>query len=274
MREKKGLFTFYLPLCVITLFILFPFVWTIITSLKDPVELFSQELRYIPQNPTLDNYRVLFTETSYFQNMINSLIVSLITVAINVIVATMASYALTRFQFRGSKAILKGILLVYMLPTVLFLTPLFVLMQRLQLLNTIWALVVSYCTFTIPFSVWLMVGFMKQLAKELEEAAWIDGCSRIKAFLLVCIPVLRPGLAATATYIFINAWNEYLLAVMFTNQKSQTLSILVASFIGQYDIKWTQLTAAGVMTALPVAILFILVQKNFVSGIASGAVKG
>lgn len=265
---------FYLPLTVITLFILFPFLWTIVTSLKEPVELFSRELSYIPRHITFENYKVLFAETPYLQNAGNSLIVSLITVLINIIVAVMASYALTRFRFRGSKLILKGILLVYMLPTVLFLTPLFVLMQKLKLLNTIWALVVSYCTFTIPFSVWLMVGFMKQLSREMEEAAWIDGCGRIKGFLKVCIPILRPGLAATGTYIFINAWNEYLLAVMFTNQKSQTLSILVASFIGQYDIKWTQLTAAGVMTALPVAVLFILVQKNFVSGIATGAVKG
>lgn len=274
MKRKKGVLKFYVPLFVIVSFIAAPFLWTIITSLKEPTEMFSRNLSYCPKKITLENYIELFTETSFVRSSVNSFKVAVITVGINMVVATMAGYAFSRYRFKANRILLKGILLIYMLPSVLFLTPLFILMKNLRLINTIWALVISYCTFTIPFSVWLMVGFMRQLPLELEEAARIDGCSKLKAFLYVCVPVLRPGLAATATYMFINSWNEYLFAVMFTNEKTQTVTVEIASYIGQYDIRWTQITAGGVMAALPVALLFMAVQKNFVTGIASGAVKG
>ena len=265
---------FYLPVILITSFILFPFIWMLITSLKDSSEMFEMVLYYLPRKPTLMNYSDLFINTSFLHSTLNSLIVSTTTATINIVVATMAGYAFSRYEFRGRTFLLQTILLIYMIPQVLLLTPLFTTMRSLQLINTYYSLIISYCTFTVPFSVWLMVGFMNKLPVELEEAARIDGCSKLTAFLKVVLPILRPGIAAVATYIFINAWNEYLYAIMFTNEDTRTVTVEISSYIGQYAIRWDHLTAGGVMAALPVIILFMLVQKNFISGLTTGSVKG
>jgi multiple sugar transport system permease protein len=268
MKTKKNIFTFYVPLVLIFCFIVLPFVWMILTSFKSYNEMFDAHLSYLPREWIVDNYVSLFTQTKFLLAARNSLTVAFTTVCINIVISSMASYGLTRYRFKSANAILKAILLIYMLPQVLFLTPLFILMKNLGILNSLISLVVSYCTFTVPFSVWLMVGFMNQFPMEIEEAARIDGCSKLKAFFHVGIPILRPGIAATCTYIFINSWNEYLYAVMFTNGSTRTLTVEIASYIGQYAVEWCQLTAGGVMAALPVVIMFIFVQKNFISGSA------
>lgn len=274
MKDKKSILAFYVPMIAILSFILFPFLWMLITSLKDSSEMFEMVLYYLPQNPTLKNYYELFEHTTFIHSTFNSLLVSTTTAFINIVVATMAGYAFSRFEFKGRNLLLQSILLIYMLPQVLFLTPLFTTMKSLGLINTYFSLIISYCTFTVPFSVWLMVGFMNKLPIELEEAARIDGCSKLRAFFKVVLPILRPGIAATATYIFINAWNEYLYGVMFTNESTRTVTVEIASYIGQYGIRWDHLTAGGVMAALPVITLFMLVQKNFISGLTAGSVKG
>ncbi len=272
--KRKSIIAFYMPVIIIITFILFPFIWMLITSLKDSSEMFEMVLYYLPLKPTLMNYYDLFANTSFLHSTFNSLFVSTITAAINLVIATMAGYAFSRFEFKGRSFLLQAILLIYMIPQVLLLTPLFTTMRSLQLINTYFSLIISYCTFTVPFSVWLMVGFMNKLPIELEEAARIDGCSKLAAFLKVVLPILRPGIAAVAAYIFINAWNEYLYAIMFTNENTRTVTVEISSYIGQYAIRWDHLTAAGVMAALPVILLFMMVQKNFISGLTAGSVKG
>ena len=161
-----------------------------------------------------------------------------------------------------------------MFPQVLFLTPLFITFRNLHLLGSWVSLVIAYCTFTIPFAIWLMTGFMDEIPQEIEEAAKIDGASMPQLFLRVIIPLLKPGMVATGSYIFINSWNEYLYAVMFTSSETRTLPVSLFSFIGEYDVRWDMISAGGITAVIPVVLLFMLVQKHLVTGMTAGSVKG
>lgn len=161
-----------------------------------------------------------------------------------------------------------------MFPTVLLLIPLYSIMRKLGLLYTPGALILAYTTFTIPFSVWLLNGFLNDLPMSLEEAAMVDGCNRRTAFLKIVLPILGPCLVATGVYIFMNAWNEYTFAMMFTNNASRTIPVALKSLIGQLGVQWDLLTAGGIITIIPVCIMFFFAQKRLVEGMTAGAVKG
>lgn len=274
MRNRKSVIFFYLPLTLIMIFILFPFLWALINSFKRTTEIFDASFSIFPRIPTISSYVSLFNETGLFKGMKNSLVVASVTAFINMIVSTMSAYAFTRYRFKGSKNILKLILIIYILPQVIFVPPLFVIMRTLDVLQTLWSVIIACCTFTLPFSIWLMTGFMSQIPFELEESAKVDGCNRFTAFFHILLPIIKPGLTATLTYIFINGFNEYLFGAMFTNNETRTLSVELASFIGQFEIRWDLVTSGIVVAVIPVILLFSLVQKNFISGLTAGAVKG
>lgn len=270
----KRLLLFYVPLGALLLFSLFPFIWTVITSLKGHNELFSPVFHYMPENPSMDNYVTLFQQTNFGDNMINSFIVAFATSFVSLAVSIAAAYAFSRFRFRGRLAIMVSFLTINMCPTVLLLIPLYSIMRSLGILYTPLALILAYSTFTIPFAVWLLTGYINDLSPSLEEAALIDGCTRKQAFFKVVLPLTVPGIIATGSYIFITAWNEFVFAVMFTNQGSRTLPVALQAFVGQFDIEWGLLTAGGVVTSIPVVILFMFIQRRLVEGMTSGAVKG
>lgn len=278
MIHKKSkltqLLTFYLPLAFLLIFSLFPFCWTLITSIKPQKELFSSTFHYLPYSPTMENYVELFAKTNFMDNMINSFIVALATSIVSLAVSIMAAYAFSRFRFRGRIAIMVSFLTINMFPTVLLLIPLYSIMRMLGLLYTPVSLVLAYSTFTIPFAVWLLTGYLNDLSSSLEEAALIDGCNRKQAFFKIILPLTVPGIIATGIYIFITAWNEFVFAVMFTNQGSRTLPVALQAFVGQFDIQWGLLTAGGVVTSIPILILFMFIQRRLVEGMTSGAVKG
>lgn len=270
----KQIFLLYLPLVMILLFILFPFYWTFITSIRPSDELIGA-VTYWPRSFTLDAYRGLFTTTvDFFVAMRNSFIVASLTTAVSLTVSTLASYAFSRYEFAGKRALMMMFLCNNMFPTVLLLIPLFSIMRQMGLLNTPWALVLSYTTFTIPFSVWLILGFLKDLPMSLEEAALVDGCNRPKAFIRIILPILGPCLIATGVYIFMTSWNEYTFAMMFTNNATRTIPVALRNLIGQLGVRWDLLTAGGIVTVIPVCIMFFFAQKRLVSGLTSGAVKG
>lgn len=270
----KSFFTLSVPLAVILLFLLFPFYWTFVTSIKTEKELYGA-VTYWPKIITFVSYSKLFTTTvNFFSAMKNSFIVALTTAVVSLSVSTLAAYAFSRYRFAGRKALMFLFLSNNMFPTVLLLIPLYSMMRKMGLLYTPASLVFSYTTFTIPFSVWLLNGFINDLPISLEEAAMIDGCNRGTAFIKIVLPVLTPSLMATGIYIFMTSWNEYTFAMMFTNVASRTIPIALRNLIGQLGVQWDLLTAGGIVTILPVCIMFFFAQKHLVAGLTAGAVKG
>lgn len=264
----------YLPLIVFLVFLLFPFYWTFVTSLKSSLELHSTTVVYWPANPTFQAYGYLFEQYNFLHPMKNSLIVAAITTLVSLSVSTLAAYAFSRFRFKGRKPLMVLFLTNNMFPTVLLLIPLYTIMRRMGLLYTPWSLVLSYTTFTIPFSVWLLNGYMNDLPLSMEEAAMVDGANRATAFVRIILPVLLPCLLATGVYIFMQSWNEYTFAVLFTNEKSRTIPVALKNLVGQLGVQWELITAGGIITVIPVCIMFFFAQKRLVAGLTAGAVKG
>jgi multiple sugar transport system permease protein len=206
--------------------------------------------------------------------MMESFIVAISTTIVSLFASTLAAYAFTRYDFKGRKPLMAMFLTNNMFPTVLLLIPLYTIMRKLGLLYTPWALILAYTTFTIPFSVWLLNGYLKDLPISLEEAAMIDGASRAQAFIYIVLPVLTPCIVATGVYIFMNSWNEYVFAMMFTNPGNRTIPVTLNSLIGQLGVQWDLITTGGIITIIPVCIMFFFAQKRLVEGLTAGAVKG
>lgn len=273
MKKRENLYI-YLVLALIIVFILFPYVWTFLSSIRNPNELFAKKIVYLPKKPTLDAYRFLLKDDTFLRGILNSLIISISTSILAIVIAVMAGYTFSRYRFRGRNLMLGGILILYFFPQVLYLIPLFTIFKSLNLLGTHACLVISYITVTIPFSIWLMTGFINEISIEIEQAAKIDGANTFKALYYVIFPLLKPGLVASGSYVFVQAWNEYLYAAMFGSRKTQTIVPTLASFISQHNVRWDLLTAGGVITVIPTITIFLFIQKNLVSGLTSGSVKG
>lgn len=270
----KKMFYFAAPLAAILLFTLFPFVWTFLTSIKTQKELFTPVLRYLPSHPTFANYIELFRHMNFIKYLANSFFVASITAVCSLFVSLLAAYAFFRYSFRGKYLVLLSFLLINMFPSVLLLIPLYSIMRQVGLLFTPYALIIAYSTFTIPFSTWLLTGYLNDLPISLEEAAMVDGCNRRQAFIRILLPLTIPGVIATGIYIFITAWNEFVFAVMLTNESCRTLPVALQSFVGEFDVQWGLLSAGGIVTTLPIMLVFMVVQKKLVEGMTAGAVKG
>jgi len=277
VRKKPGLLA-ALPghalLALIMAFLLFPFYWTFVTSIKPEKELYGPEVTYWPAAPTLASYGQLFTAYDFLRPVANSLVVAATTTLASLAVSLLAAYAFSRFRFRGRKALMALFLTNNMFPTVLLLIPLYAIMRKLGLLYTPGALVLSYTTFTIPFSIWLLSGYLNDLPPSLEEAAMVDGANRPQAFFRIVLPMLTPCVVATGAYIFMSSWNEYTFAVMFTNEASRTIPVALRNLIGLLGVQWGMLTAGGILTIIPVCVMFFFAQKRLIAGLTAGAVKG
>lgn len=270
----SNIFLLILPLVALLLFLLFPFYWTFVTSIKPESELYGSVVTYWPKSLTLESYKKLFIDFNFLKPMFNSFVVAAITTVISLAVSTLAAYAFSRYRFKGRKIFMVMFLTNNMFPTVLLLIPLYAIMRNLGILYTPTSLVLSYTTFTIPFSIWLLNGYMNDMPMSLEEAGMVDGCNRAQAFLAIVLPVLIPCLIATGVYIFMTSWNEYTFAVMFTNEKNRTIPVALKNLIGQLGVQWDLLTAGGIITIIPVCIMFFFAQKRLVEGLTAGAVKG
>jgi len=258
----------------VLLFLLFPFYWTFVTSIKPDRELYGDAVTYWPKDATLDSYRKLFLDYNFIKPMANSLVVAAATTVISLTVSLLAAYSFSRYRFRGRKFLMTLFLTNNMFPTVLLLIPLFAIMRKLGLLYTPLSLVLSYTTFTIPFSIWLLNGYLSDLPLSLEEAAMVDGANRAQAFVRIILPILMPCIIATGAYVFMTSWNEYTFAVMFTNEANRTIPVALKNLIGQLGVEWGMLTAGGIITIIPVCVMFFFAQKRLVDGLTAGAVKG
>jgi multiple sugar transport system permease protein len=266
-------------LTVLVLFSALPMLWMLNTSLKTQFAALQYPPQWIPQSPTLSQYTLLLSPNNdvgrdFLRYMLNSLFVSLSTTVLGVAVAVPAAYAFSRFRFPGRNLLFYSVLLRNMFPAVIFLMPLFILMRLLHLVDTEFSLIITYMTFGLPLSIWLLKGFYDNIPVQLEQAARIDGASRFQAFLRVVMPLSSPGIIATAIYSFIQAWNEYLYALTFLNDKAKlTLPVGLQNFFTEYATNWPGLMAASFIMSVPVVVMFLFLQKYFVKALAEGAVK-
>jgi multiple sugar transport system permease protein len=264
-------------LVALTLFALAPFAWVFLTSLKTRAELYATPLTYWPRTVTFANYVDAWTSklTPFSRFFANSLWVSSVTMVATTVISILAGYAIARFRFAGRQTFLLVFLATQMFPAVLLIAPLLSQWHAWGLIDTYQALIYSNFSFTVPFTVWMLVGYFESIPRELEESALMDGCGRFGALCRVVLPLAAPGIAATAIFAFVASWSELLFAITFTSQtEMRTLSAGLLFMVGQYEIQWGQLSAGVVISTIPVAILFTFLQRHLIRGLTAGALKG
>ncbi|MFB7737488.1 carbohydrate ABC transporter permease [Streptomyces sp. NPDC056112] len=252
----------------------FPFYWMLNTAFKPAKDAIDPDPSLLPTGLSLANFRRALDIADFWGPVGRSLIVSLSVVAIGVVVGMLAALAISRFAFRGRKVVIVGILAVQMVPLVAMIIPIFLLLNDLGQYDKLTGLLLTYLTFILPFTVWTLRGFIVNIPRELEEAAMVDGCSRTGAFIRVVFPLLAPGLVATSVYGFIQAWNEYLYALMLLSQEHQTATVWLANFTTKHGTEYAPMMAGATMMAIPIVVLFLLVQRKMAAGLTAGAVKG
>ncbi|MGW2724753.1 carbohydrate ABC transporter permease [Streptomyces sp. NPDC001492] len=252
----------------------FPVYWMLNTAIKPAKDTIDPDPSLFPTGFTLDNFRRALAIADFWGPVGRSLIVSLSVVAIGIVVGLLAALAISRFAFRGRKIVIVGILAVQMVPLVAMIIPIFLLLNDLEQYDKLSGLIITYLTFILPFTVWTLRGFIVNIPKELEEAAMVDGCSRTGAFIRVVFPLLAPGMVATSVYGFIQAWNEYLYALMLLSQKNQTATVWLGNFTTKHGTEYAPMMAGATMMAVPIVALFLLVQRKMAAGLTAGAVKG
>ncbi len=274
MKGMKNLL-FYFAVLVIAAYAVFPFYWAIVTSLKSGSDLFKVE--WVPSTPNLLNYVTVLKEESFLQSVLNSVFIASATSCLALLISILSSYSLARVSFRGRSLILLTILSVSMFPQIAVLSGMFELIRWLGLYNTLSGLTFCYMALVLPFTVWVMRGFMKSIPKELEEAAILDGCGPVRIVFRVFFPLIRPALVTTGLLAFIAAWNEFLFALTFTlssNKRTVPVAIAMLSGGSQFELPWGNIMAASVLVTLPLVALVLIFQRHIVSGLTSGAVKG
>ncbi|MFF4959437.1 carbohydrate ABC transporter permease [Streptomyces sp. NPDC001222] len=252
----------------------FPVYWMVDTAFKPAKDAIDPDPSLVPTGLTLDNFRRALDIADFWGPVGRSLVVSLSVVAIGIVVGMLAALAISRFAFRGRKIVIVGILAVQMIPLVAMIIPVFLLLNDLDQYDRLTGLIITYLTFILPFTVWTLRGFIVNIPGELEEAAMVDGCSRTGAFLRVVFPLLAPGLVATSVYGFIQAWNEYLYALMLMSQQHQTATVWLGNFTTKHGTEYAPMMAGATMMAVPIVVLFLLVQRKMAAGLTAGAVKG
>lgn len=275
MRIRKEILIYGVALIFVFLVVV-PYFWVVTTSFKSHEDIFELPVRLIPDRPVLDNYReVLFGPENFQRKFLNSLIVTVSTTLVALLISITSAYALARFRIRGKFLFLKILLISQLVPIAVLLVPLYEVFQRIGLLDTYGALIIGNMTFCIPFAVWLLRSFFLSIPRDIEDAALIDGCSRMQVLIRIILPVSGPGLVTTAAYIFIYSWQEYILALTYINTGDKyTLPVALTYFIGQYGTQWGPLMAGSVIVTIPVMVMFMCLKRFIVSGVMGGAVKG
>jgi multiple sugar transport system permease protein len=254
---------------------LFPFAWMGLSSIKTLPELYTIPPHWWPDTPTLGNYAKVLFDSNIPRYFINSMIISLGATGLALILAIFASYGFARFEFRG-KAFWQAFVLVgQLLPTAAIIVPLFITLRVLGLVNTYWGLILVYMIITLPLSVWMLTSYFKAIPVELEEAAIIDGASRLGVLFRITLPLSTPGIVAVVVYSFVTTWNEFIFALCFATDSSvKTLPIGLAEFSTEFNTDWGAVMAASMVMTLPIALLFLTMQKLFIGGLTAGATKG
>lgn len=277
-RVITYIFVFMLVLAVVA-----PFIWMVISSISPQVELSAKPPHWIPNNPTLARYRALILGSQsgaaipaatekFLRGMLSSLVVSVSTTAVCVVAGTMAAYALARLPIPGKPRVLVGILSAQMVPVIVIIIPLYLLLRSLA--DTWTGLIVLYAGFMLPTVIWIMHSYFLSIPESLEEAAMIDGCSRLSALVRVILPLSGPGLVAVSAFTFLSSWNEFFMALIFTGARTKTITVVVTEFSSQFGVDFGLMATGGVIGSLPPLILAFLLQRYIVAGLTAGALKG
>ena len=276
MRRRTVSRTFYDGLALLIFAVmLFPIYWMVSTALKPGKEILSLTPVWFPSHVTFDNFQTAINVPFFWNDVANSLIVVLTVVAISIVLAFFAAVAVARFGFRGRTAFIVMIIAVQMVPLNALVIPVYLLLNQVGQVDSLIGVIAYYLAIVLPFMVWTLRGFVANVPVDLEEAAMVDGATRVGAFLRIVFPLVAPGLVATAIYGFIQAWNEYIIAyVLLSSNSKQTLTIWLASFTTQHGTDWGGLMAGATLTALPVVVFFLIVQRHVAGGLTAGAVKG
>ncbi|WP_437630082.1 carbohydrate ABC transporter permease [Sorangium sp. So ce854] len=270
---------FYLLVAAIVLFTVFPFVWAFVSSIKPDSELFTTPVRYWPDDVTLENYRLVLENGEFQTALLNSVIVAVSVTALSLAVGSLAAYSLGRFRFRGRSVVLYTVLAMTIFPQIAVLGALFEMINFFKLYNQLPALILTYLIFTLPFTVWVLTGFLKAIPREIEEAAYVDGATPWQVFTKIMLPLSVPGMATTGILAFIAAWNEFLFALSFTQTPDKrTVTYAIQAFStttsGLYEIPWGQTMAASIVVTVPLVVLTLVFQRRILAGLTAGAVKG
>ncbi len=265
---------FFLALITILIFFFFPFFWIISSSVKIPEEIISKKPTYFPLSFTIEHYYKLIISSDILQYLFNSLIVSFSSMIISVLLSLLAAYGLHKLKFYGNQLVEHSLLVTYAFPGVILLIPMYLMLSKIGLLNTYFALIIINVTFASPFAVWMLKAFFRMIPNEIEEAAYIDGASRLKILFHIVLPLASPGIASIAIFCFVISWTEYMFAsILISGDNLRTMPVGLASIVGQYQIDWGFLLAGATIASLPVIVLFLFVGKYFVSGLTDGAIK-
>ena len=290
----------FLGSLLFALYVLAPIAWLVSSSIQSEAEITSVPPHWIPDHPTLDNFAAIFktqseaityenrkqgdtatggfipsTAANLLPSMLNSFLVAVAVVVFNILVAVPAAYALAKIRFIGRTSSIYFMLSTRVIPDIALVVPFFLFVQKLGLMDNLWSLIITYLAITVPFSIFILTGYFESLPDELDKAARVDGCSRLQTLLLVYLPLAVPSLVAVVLFTFLTSWNEFLLALMFTQTPaSQTMPIVVASFTSDFNISFSFINAAGVMAIVPPVLIAIIFERFIVSGLTAGAVKG
>lgn len=274
-RSLLGELAIAISALVLILVCLFPFAWMALSSIKTLPELYTIPPHWLPDAPTLGNYATVLFNSNIPRYFLNSVIISVGSTALALLLAVFASYGFARFNFRGKRLFQSFVLVGQLLPTAAIIVPLFITLRYLGLVNTYWGLILVYTIITLPLSVWMLQSYFRAIPYELEEAAIMDGTSRVGVLFRIVLPLSLPGIVAVVVYAFVTTWNEFIFALCFaTDSTVKTLPIGLAEFSTEFNTDWGGVMAASLVMTLPVALLFLSMQRLFVSGLTAGATKG
>jgi multiple sugar transport system permease protein len=271
------LLTLHIPLVPFILFSLFPFYFMVVTSFKTDGELY--DLKAVPfliqRGATLEHYQLLVSDTPFLIWVFNSVLVSVLATGISIVIAILAAYSLARLRFRGAPSFGTAVFITYLVPTTLLFLPLAQVVNRLGLADSVWALIVTYPTFLVPFCTWLLLGYFRTIPQEIEECAMVDGCTRLQALLRIVLPVAIPGIVCAVLFAFTISWNEFIYALTFissTAQKTTTVGV-TAELIRGDIFYWGSLMAGAVLGSIPIVLVYVVFMDYYVSGLTQGAIK-
>ncbi len=272
-KERLSLVLHYAGLVLLALLCTAPIVVIFLTSLRQQVKIFAEPLNFLFV-PTLENYRAVLQEEHFGSYLLNSLFVGVVSTVITLVFGCMAAYGLARFRFPGRKAVAYSTLLLRTVPLAVLAIPVFMIWSQWGLVNSLWGLVLLYVAVNLPFTIWLLYGFVLQVPVELEEAAAIDGCGPLRIFANVLLPLMGPGLAAASIFTFRIAWNEFILALVLTDRHTRTLPVAASLFITDMGVDWGKVMAMGSLIAIPPLIFTFVAARQIITGLTAGAVKG
>ena len=274
-REAISKSLIYISISVITLLLVFPFIWMVSTSLKDKTEMFSVVPSIFPKHVTFANYMTMWVDNKFYVYLKNSIIVATLTTVISVLISTFLAYGISRFKFRGRRSVFNLMVLTQMFPMPLLIITIYVEFANMNLINSHAGLVIAYCTFAIPFATMMLKTYFDGLPFELEEASAIDGCSPFGTIFKIVIPLAAPAIAAMGLFAFILAWQEFMMALtLVTEPEYRTMPVAISMMVGFREVFWGPLMAGTTVVTVPVVALFIYFQKYLISGMTLGAVKG